>query len=153
MKKKGLAPKEEAQPQRYGTGLISVCLCLFWKKCFNNYFNLSVLRFTTCYRGEKNNFWELKWRNDWLYSEKTLHATCIWLFIYFFIASILPRFQSSCAWAPEDMSPVRPNGANNSLSPIVGPTLKAVGKGSRSSQNWREIVSSLPKREVSWQLF
>ncbi|ROT69432.1 putative PCNA-interacting partner-like [Penaeus vannamei] len=57
------------------------------------------------------------------------------------------RFQSSCAWAPEDMSPVRPNGANNSLSPIVGPTLKAVGKGSRSSQNWREIVSSLPKRE------
>ncbi|XP_037790420.1 PCNA-interacting partner-like [Penaeus monodon] len=57
------------------------------------------------------------------------------------------RFQSSCAWAPEDMSPVRPNGVNNSLSPIVGPTLKAVGKGSKSSQSWREIVSSLPQRE------
>ncbi|XP_064086644.1 PCNA-interacting partner-like [Macrobrachium nipponense] len=59
------------------------------------------------------------------------------------------RFKSGCSWAPDDLSPVNKGDVSldTTLSPIVGPTLRAVGKTSKSSQNWREIVEAVSQEE------
>ncbi|XP_066979629.1 PCNA-interacting partner-like [Macrobrachium rosenbergii] len=60
-----------------------------------------------------------------------------------------PKFKSGCSWAPDDLSPVHKGDVSldTTLSPIVGPTLRAVGKTSKSSQNWREIVEAVSQDE------
>lgn len=65
-------------------------------------------------------------------------------------AAALPkRYKSDCSWAPVDLSPIHVDKLNHSTSsPIAGPSLKAVGNGTkRPSEDWRDIVASVAQEE------
>ncbi|XP_042217444.1 PCNA-interacting partner-like [Homarus americanus] len=63
-------------------------------------------------------------------------------------ASVPEKYYSGCAWAPHNLSPINKGTVNfPSTSPIIGPTLKAMGKKKKPDQHWRDIVESVSQTQ------